>query len=66
MVGSIGVIMQSLGFHEAIQKLGIESRVQTAGKSKAFLSPLVPQKVCNALQNGYHFFYQTEAIPFNF
>ena len=44
MVGSIGVISQSLGFHEVIQKLGIESRVYTAGKSKAFNNPLLPQK----------------------
>ena len=47
MVGSIGVISQSLGFHEVIQKLGIESRVYTAGKSKAFNNPLLPQKVCH-------------------
>ena len=43
MIGSIGVISQSLGFHEAIQKYGIESRVHTAGKSKAFNNPLLPQ-----------------------
>ena len=49
MVGSIGVISQSLGFHEVIQKLGIESRVYTAGKSKAFNNPLLPQKVCPAV-----------------
>ena len=45
MVGSIGVIYESLGFHKLIQNLGIEGRVQTAGKSKAYGHPYLPQKV---------------------
>ncbi|MBF0588984.1 MAG: S49 family peptidase [Magnetococcales bacterium] len=39
MVGSIGVIMRGFGLEEAIKKLGVESRVLTSGKNKAFLDP---------------------------
>ena len=34
-----------VGFHKLIQNLGIEGRVQTAGKSKAYGHPYLPQKV---------------------
>lgn len=44
IVGSIGVIMNSFGFHEAIKKLGIERRALTAGKNKALLDPFSPMK----------------------
>jgi len=44
IVGSIGVIMNSFGFHEAIKKLGIERRALTAGKNKALLDPFAPLK----------------------
>ena len=44
LVGSIGVIMAGFGFVDTIEKLGIERRVQHAGKSKAFLDPFSPQK----------------------
>ena len=43
VVGSIGVISQSFGLHEAIQKLGIESRLRTAGKNKAINNPFLPR-----------------------
>ena len=39
MVGSIGVVMSGFGFKEALEKLGVERRVFTAGESKAFLDP---------------------------
>ncbi|MGH6943738.1 MAG: S49 family peptidase [Geminicoccaceae bacterium] len=39
IVGSIGVIHASFGFAEAIQRLGIERRLQTAGAKKALLDP---------------------------
>lgn len=42
MVGSIGVIMQSFGFNELINELGIERRVYTAGENKAFMDPFKP------------------------
>lgn len=39
MVGSIGVLLNSFGFTEAMDKLGVERRLYTAGKNKAFLDP---------------------------
>mgnify|MGYP003645134800 CR=1 FL=1 len=44
IVGSIGVVSGSFGFVEAIQKLGIERRVHTAGQNKATLDPFQPEK----------------------
>jgi protease-4 len=42
LVGSIGVIMQGFGFQESLNKLGMESRLLTSGKNKAFLNPFAP------------------------
>lgn len=39
MVGSIGVMMNGFGFHEAMERLGIERRLHTAGDNKAFMDP---------------------------
>jgi signal peptide peptidase SppA len=44
IVGSIGVISSGFGFVEAIDKLGIQRRVYTAGRSKAILDPFLPEK----------------------
>ncbi len=44
IVGSIGVRMDSFGFTEAIDKLGVERRSLTAGQNKAFLDPFLPLK----------------------
>ncbi|MCW4116515.1 S49 family peptidase [Aurantimonas sp. MSK8Z-1] len=44
IVGSIGVVSGSFGFVEAMQKLGIERRVYTAGQNKATLDPFRPEK----------------------
>jgi signal peptide peptidase SppA len=44
IVGSIGVISSSFGFVEAIEKLGIERRVYTAGLNKSTLDPFLPEK----------------------
>ncbi len=43
MVGSIGVRMDSFGFVDAIDKLGIERRLITAGENKALLDPFLPE-----------------------
>ena len=43
IVGSIGVIFASFGFVEAMEKLGIERRVITAGENKNKLDPFSPQ-----------------------
>jgi protease-4 len=42
LIGSIGVLMDSFGFVEALRKLGIERRVMTAGENKAFLDAFSP------------------------
>ncbi len=42
IVGSIGVRLDSFGFVEAMDKLGIERRLLTAGDRKGFLDPFLP------------------------
>lgn len=44
IVGSIGVLMNGFGFVDAIDKLGIERRLLTAGENKGFLDPFSPMK----------------------
>jgi protease-4 len=44
IVGSIGVRMDSFGFVDTLDKLGIERRLYTAGESKGFLDPFLPSK----------------------
>lgn len=44
VVGSIGVISSSFGFVEALDKLGVERRVYTAGQNKSVLDPFLPAK----------------------
>jgi protease-4 len=47
IVGSIGVRMDSFGFVDAMEKLGIERRLYTAGESKGFLDPFTPSKAAD-------------------
>lgn len=42
IVGSIGVLMNGFGFVDAIDDLGIERRLMTAGEHKALLDPFSP------------------------
>lgn len=44
IVGSIGVISAGFGFDKAIDKLGIERRVYTAGATKSILDPFKPER----------------------
>ena len=44
IVGSIGVISSGFGFHQLIERQGIERRVYTAGEDKSILDPFRPQK----------------------
>ncbi len=44
IIGSIGVISSGFGFHEFIEKLGVERRVYTEGKTKSVLDPFKPAK----------------------
>jgi len=43
IVGSIGVIMKSFEFAEAMKKLGVKRRIISKGKNKALLDPFVPE-----------------------
>ena len=57
IIGSIGVISSGFGFANAIEKLGIERRIYTSGKSKSMLDPFVESKESEVkhlktLQNG--------------
>ena len=44
IVGSIGVVGASFGFHELMNKVGIERRLYTSGDRKAMLDPFLPEK----------------------
>lgn len=44
LVGSIGVLMNGFGFVDAMQKLGVDRRLFTAGSEKGFLDPFLPLK----------------------
>jgi serine protease SohB len=43
ILGSIGVISASFGFERLIEKIGVERRVHTAGRSKSMLDPFQPE-----------------------
>lgn len=42
VIGSIGVLMNGFGFTGAMEKLGVDRRLITAGKNKGFLDPFSP------------------------
>jgi len=44
MVGSIGVLMDGFGFVDAMNKVGVERRLYTAGAHKGLLDPFSPSK----------------------
>ena len=44
IVGSIGVVGGSFGFHGLLEKLGIERRLYTSGEHKAMLDPFLPER----------------------
>lgn len=44
LVGSIGVLMDGFGFVGAMDKLGVERRLLSAGANKGFLDPFSPQR----------------------
>ncbi|MEO1328565.1 MAG: S49 family peptidase [Pseudomonadota bacterium] len=59
ILGSIGVVSASFGFHDAMSRMGVERRVQTAGEAKARLDPFLPEKAedkvwLQALQEKIH------------
>jgi len=59
IIGSIGVISSSFGFDKAIERLGIERRVYTAGENKGSLDMFQPENAddiarLKALQKDVH------------
>ncbi|MEM9523134.1 MAG: S49 family peptidase [Pseudomonadota bacterium] len=59
IVGSIGVISAGFGLNQLIERHGIERRVHTAGTSKSFMDPFLPEKPIDvkrlkALQASIH------------
>lgn len=59
IVGSIGVISSGFGFDKALEKLGVDRRVYTAGLSKSTLDPFLPEQPedverLKALQRDVH------------
>jgi protease-4 len=42
LIGSIGVLMDGFGFTGAMDKVGVERRLLTAGENKGFLDPFSP------------------------
>jgi ClpP class serine protease len=59
LVGSIGVVSAGFGFPKLLERIGVERRVHTAGKSKAMLDPFQPEKDedvarLHALQEDVH------------
>jgi serine protease SohB len=59
IVGSIGVVGGSFGFHKLLEKIGVERRLYTSGEHKAMLDPFLPEnpedvKRLKALQSEIH------------
>ncbi len=59
IIGSIGVISAGFGFEKAIERLGVERRVYTAGTHKGSLDPFMPVnaddvKRLKAIQRDVH------------
>ena len=44
VIGSIGVVSAGFGFDRAIEKIGVDRRVYTAGRNKMILDPFQPQR----------------------
>jgi serine protease SohB len=59
IVGSIGVVGGSFGFHQLLDKIGVERRLYTSGERKAMLDPFLPEnpedvKRLKAIQSEIH------------
>jgi signal peptide peptidase SppA len=50
IVGSIGVVSAGFGFPKLLDRIGVERRVHTAGKSKAMLDPFQAEKEDDVLR----------------
>ena len=49
LIGSVGVLMDGFGFTGAMDKLGVERRLITAGTNKGFLDPFSPSNPAQQL-----------------
>lgn len=63
IVGSIGVVSSGFGFDKAIEKIGVDRRVYTAGESKSILDPFQPEKekdikILKDMQKDIHDFFK--------
>jgi len=59
VIGSIGVVSAGFGFPELLEKIGVERRLYTSGKSKAMLDPFSAEKAedvayLKSLQSDIH------------
>lgn len=59
MVGSIGVLYNGFGFVDAMQKVGVTRRLETAGSNKGFMDPFSPvtadqEKLLQTMLNYIH------------
>lgn len=64
IIGSIGVLMDGYGFTEAMNKVGVERRLMTAGENKAMLDPFSPvnpkhQELAQTMLNEIHEQFKT-------
>ena len=50
VIGSIGVVSAGFGFDRAIERLGVERRVYTAGTNKMILDPFQPEKEADVVR----------------
>lgn len=67
IIGSIGVIINSFGFVESINKLGIERRLYKAGKHKGMMDPFIERNenedlIINEILNQIHEDFMTNVI----
>lgn len=44
LIGSIGVVVQSVGVDKLMEKIGVENRTVSAGDNKTFMDPMSPLK----------------------
>ncbi len=59
IIGSVGVLMDGFGFTGAMEKIGVDRRLVTAGANKGFLDPFSPvnpeqQKYAQQMVNEIH------------
>ena len=64
LVGSIGVVYAGFGFPGTMKKMGVERRLHTAGRNKAFMDPFSPERKGDVarlkkLQRGLYAYFKS-------